>query len=241
MCQDQKDQRGLRSQPSLVSPSRESPIDELKTDTCPVHDPVDEANAAQESVPKDTLINGDCNSGCSPELPNPVAKIDSPLSSSSPVTNGLTPGEHPSSDSLQLSVYAEAKRDDSSNGEMHHNTDLCYQMLKTKTLERNTTPTVGLKKGILKRNPRGCRGLCTCLSCASFRLNADKAFEFSKNLFLEAQDVALDLMNELSHLRSILERRTNDANNHSVLDENEVSSAGSQYVVFSLFCRVGQD
>ncbi|XP_027165312.1 uncharacterized protein LOC113765363 [Coffea eugenioides] len=60
-------------------------------------------------------------------------------------------------------------------------------------------------KGILKRNPRGCRGLCNCLNCAAFRLHAKRAFEFSRNQMLDAEEVALGLIDELAELRNLLE------------------------------------
>ncbi|KAK9288663.1 hypothetical protein L1049_017124 [Liquidambar formosana] len=84
---------------------------------------------------------------------------------------------------------------------------------------------VGLAKGILKRNPRGCRGLCTCLNCASFRLHAERAFEFSRNQMQDAEEVALDLIKELSHLRNMLEKSTNGANDHAVVQVNQVQEA----------------
>ncbi|XP_028759709.1 uncharacterized protein LOC114718530 [Neltuma alba] len=223
--QCQRDERGMRSQPPLVFQSRESPTDELKTESRPMHETVNEANEIQDTATIDALSNGDCISECSPNLPNSVANIDSPFTPSSPIMNETTTGEYSTSVSHQLSVYAKAKSDSSSNGEKHLNTNLYCQKLQTKTLEKHTTPTVGLKKGILKRNPRGCRGLCTCLNCASFRLHAERAFEFSRNLFLDAEEVALDLMKELFHLRNMLERRTDGANDHPVVDENQVKEA----------------
>lgn len=80
----------------------------------------------------------------------------------------------------------------------------------------------GLRKQILKRNPRGCRGLCTCLNCTSFRLHAERAFEFSRNQMQDAEEVALDLMKELSSLRKMLEMSAVGANT-PVMDLNEVS------------------
>ncbi|KAF3456681.1 hypothetical protein FNV43_RR01335 [Rhamnella rubrinervis] len=84
---------------------------------------------------------------------------------------------------------------------------------------------VGLKKGILKRIPRGCRGLCTCLNCASFRLHAERAFEFSRNQMEDAKEVALDLIKELSHLRAIFEKSDAGANDHFVVHVNQVKKA----------------
>ncbi|PPD79955.1 hypothetical protein GOBAR_DD23106 [Gossypium barbadense] len=67
-------------------------------------------------------------------------------------------------------------------------------------------PSASLQKGILKRNPRGCRGICTCLNCSSFRLHAERSFEFSRNQMQDAEEVALDLIKELSYLRNMLEK-----------------------------------
>ncbi|PIA35963.1 hypothetical protein AQUCO_03400097v1 [Aquilegia coerulea] len=61
-------------------------------------------------------------------------------------------------------------------------------------------------RGILKRYPLGCRGICTCLSCASFRLHAERAFEFSRNQMQDTEVVAMDLMKELSNIRVLLEK-----------------------------------
>lgn len=83
--------------------------------------------------------------------------------------------------------------------------------------------TVGLKKGILKRNPRGCRGPCTCLNCASFRLHAERSFEFSRNQMEDAKEMALNLIKELSHLRAILEKSAEGANDRVVVHVNKVS------------------
>lgn len=84
-------------------------------------------------------------------------------------------------------------------------------------------PAAGLKKGILKGNPRGCRGLCNCLSCASFRLHAERAFEFSRNQMEDAKEVTLDLIKELSHLRAILEKSADSTNDHFIVHVNQVS------------------
>ncbi|KAF5192433.1 hypothetical protein FRX31_017973 [Thalictrum thalictroides] len=65
-------------------------------------------------------------------------------------------------------------------------------------------------RGILKRHPVGCRGICTCLSCASFRLHAERAFEFSRNQMQDTEVVAMDLMKELSNIRALLEKSIGD-------------------------------
>lgn len=75
-----------------------------------------------------------------------------------------------------------------------------------------THPDV-LNKGILKRNPRGCRGLCNCLNCASFRLHAERAFEFARNQMQDTEEVSLVLMKELADMRMFLEKRLSSVNN----------------------------
>ncbi|MBA0635935.1 hypothetical protein Godav_025614 [Gossypium davidsonii] len=87
-------------------------------------------------------------------------------------------------------------------------------------------PIVGLRRGILKRNPPGCRGICTCLNCSSFRLHAERSFEFSRNQMLDAEEVALDLIKELSFLRNILEKSAfGAAKDQSTMLINEVKEA----------------
>ncbi|XP_058731747.1 uncharacterized protein LOC131603453 [Vicia villosa] len=103
-----------------------------------------------------------------------------------------------------------------------------YQSLsQLKVSDQVSAPTVGSQKGILRRNPRGCRGLCTCLNCASFRLHAERAFEFSRNQMLDADEVAQDLMKELSHLRNILESNINNdgVSDTPVFDGSQVKEA----------------
>lgn len=75
-----------------------------------------------------------------------------------------------------------------------------------------THPDV-LNKGILKRNPRGCRGLCNCLNCASFRLHAERAFEFSRNQMQDTEEVSLGLLKELADMRIFLEKHLSTENN----------------------------
>ncbi|GMI64354.1 hypothetical protein HRI_000104700 [Hibiscus trionum] len=86
-------------------------------------------------------------------------------------------------------------------------------------------PIVCLKKGILKRNPPGCRGNCSCLNCSSFRLHAERAFEFSRNQMQDAEEVALDLIRELSFLRNVLEKSASGAKDQSSISINEVKDA----------------
>ncbi|XWS35204.1 hypothetical protein CRYUN_Cryun21dG0106200 [Craigia yunnanensis] len=80
----------------------------------------------------------------------------------------------------------------------------------------------GLKMGILKRNPHGCRGICTCLNCSSLRLHAERSFEFSRNQMQDAEEVALDLIKELSCLRNMLEKSAFGAKDHPSIGINQV-------------------
>ncbi|XP_013677188.1 uncharacterized protein BNACNNG38040D isoform X1 [Brassica napus] len=77
------------------------------------------------------------------------------------------------------------------------------------------TPTsISPSKGILKRNVRGCRGICSCLNCSSFRLNAERAFEFSRNQ-LQDKVMVLDLLGEISLLKESLEKQSSADHNES--------------------------
>lgn len=69
-----------------------------------------------------------------------------------------------------------------------------------------TPPSISPSKGILRRSMRGCRGTCSCLNCSSFRLNAERAFEFSRNQLQDTEVMVLDLVGEISRLRDVLEK-----------------------------------
>ncbi|XP_022878862.1 uncharacterized protein LOC111396653 [Olea europaea var. sylvestris] len=76
-------------------------------------------------------------------------------------------------------------------------------------------------KGILKKNPKGCRGPCNCLNCASFRLHAERAFEFSRNQLLDAEEVAWNLMKELANVCHILEMSAVNENDLTTIQLNQ--------------------
>ncbi|KAK9138505.1 hypothetical protein Sjap_009099 [Stephania japonica] len=80
-------------------------------------------------------------------------------------------------------------------------------------------------RGILKRHPRGCRGICNCINCASFRLHAERAFEFSRNQLQDAEEVVVELTRELSGLRSLLEKSVNGNESHALSVVSEISEA----------------
>ncbi|KZV34883.1 hypothetical protein F511_00785 [Dorcoceras hygrometricum] len=90
------------------------------------------------------------------------------------------------------------------NRESIENVQLNKGTLKMDVCNSLFSTIAGAPKGILKKNPRGCRGPCNCLNCASFHLHAERAFEFSKNQMHDAEEVALELMKELAKLRHLL-------------------------------------
>ncbi|GAU48077.1 hypothetical protein TSUD_81370 [Trifolium subterraneum] len=96
---------------------------------------------------------------------------------------------------------------------------------KLNVTDQLRSPAADFRKGILRRNPRGCRGLCSCLNCASFRLHAERAFEFSRNQLLDAEEVAQDLMKEVSLLRNMLESYTDSANDTPLFNGSQVKEA----------------
>ncbi|KAK6266088.1 hypothetical protein QUC31_016925 [Theobroma cacao] len=89
-------------------------------------------------------------------------------------------------------------------------------------------PAAGFRKGILKRNPHGCRGLCTCLNCSSFRLHAERSYEFSRNQMQDAEEVALDLIKELSNLRNMLEKSAKDQTSICINQVKEACKEASE-------------
>ncbi|VFQ64612.1 unnamed protein product [Cuscuta campestris] len=93
------------------------------------------------------------------------------------------------------------------------------------TLNTSTSQTENTMKGVLKRNPRGCRGLCECLNCASFRLHAERSFEFTKHQMQDAEQVALELIKQLSDIRKLLGSSASIENNFSLLETAQVNDA----------------
>ena len=166
------------------------------------------------------VLNGLCKPESSTDPSISVHGIDLPITTLAPMINEVTTREATPDSSKSLSVFSEVKGNNSflmSSNEKLPETHECSQSLsQLQVVEQLRVPAIGLKKGILKRNPRGCRGVCTCLNCASFRLHAERAFEFSKNQLLDAEEVAHNLMKELSHLRNMLESSADSVNNNPV-------------------------
>ena len=61
------------------------------------------------------------------------------------------------------------------------------------------------RKSILKKQSRGCKGICMCLDCITFRVHAERAYEFSRRQMSDADEVVERLLKELSHLRNLME------------------------------------
>ncbi|KAL1197184.1 hypothetical protein V5N11_003595 [Cardamine amara subsp. amara] len=94
------------------------------------------------------------------------------------------------------------------------NSDSTVELLEP-SVELTTPPSISPSKGILKRSIRGCRGICSCLNCSSFRLNAERAFEFSRNQLQDTEVMVLDLVGEISHLKDMLEKYASTDHNES--------------------------
>ncbi|XP_043719821.1 uncharacterized protein LOC122667559 isoform X2 [Telopea speciosissima] len=101
----------------------------------------------------------------------------------------------------------------------------CQDSPQFEALVPSVKPAGGPTKGILKRNPRGCRGPCTCLNCSSFRLHAERAFEFSRNQLQDAEEVATLLMVELNCLKNLLGEYADASKEHAVFEVSQVKEA----------------
>lgn len=103
-----------------------------------------------------------------------------------------------------------------------------------------TPSSISPSKGILKRSIRGCRGICSCLNCSSFRLNAERAFEFSRNQLQDTEVMVLDLVGEISHLKDMLEKYASADQNESY--KSQVSAKQNFItVLLSIFTNVITD
>lgn len=83
------------------------------------------------------------------------------------------------------------------------------------------------KRGILKRHTRGCKGTCMCLDCVSFRIHADRAFEFSRKQMQEADETIAGLVKELASLRNLVEKSilpSVGSGSYGILQITQVSS-----------------
>ncbi|XP_027343266.1 uncharacterized protein LOC113855836 [Abrus precatorius] len=173
------------------------------------------------------VLSGQCQSDSYTDPSISVHGMDLPITLSATVINDvITREEKTTRASSKSSVISEVKGNSSfliSSNEKPTETRECCQ-----SLSQLRVPAVSFKKGILKRNPRGCRGICACLNCVSFRLHAERAFEFSRNQLLDAEEVARDLMKELSDLRNMLKRSMDSVKNSPVFCGSQVKEACSK-------------
>ncbi|XWS13326.1 hypothetical protein CRYUN_Cryun36dG0028000 [Craigia yunnanensis] len=147
------------------------------------------------------------------------------MSSSSLINSGLLPREE-GAKLLAYQLPLETEEDCSKSTEKCANREKQIEADSSdKASNKPGIPSAGLRKGILKRNPRGCRGICTCLNCSSFRLHAEWSFEFSRNQMQDAEEVALDLIKELTYLRNMLEKSTFVAKERTSIYINQVKEA----------------
>ena len=225
-----------KDEPNLISPEHGS---EFPTSF----------NSQKGESESESLHVNEITSGILSELDTSPDLSTSPQDTGRPVVSLYSSNcESSSSDELAMSnsnqLSLETERDsprlaiDSSDVVKSVEADSpCYASSRHEVLVSSENPVGRLKKGILKRNPRGCRGLCTCLNCASFRLHAERAFEFSKNQMEDAQDVVTELIKELSYLRNVLEKSAKGADDQIVVQASQVSALliQSELIIFSGF------
>ncbi|KFK35965.1 hypothetical protein AALP_AA4G060900 [Arabis alpina] len=126
-------------------------------------------------------------------------------------------------ESMNGAVRTEAKR--SAEQLEADKLNLTAELVDT-CVELGTPPSVSPSKGILRRSIRGCRGICSCLNCSSFRLNAERAFEFSRNQLQDTEVMVLDLVEEISHLRDMLVKYGSADHNES--NKNQAGEASKR-------------
>ncbi|KAF4354203.1 hypothetical protein F8388_004215 [Cannabis sativa] len=226
----------LNVQPTIASDNQEKLLDKSNGLECKENNNVDSAPSSLAIL---SSVNDSSNDepNLTPPICSSVLNVDEIISNV--LSEIETSPDHQSSPqdttSQQVESSCTSNCSSSSRDELEMSNSNQLSVVETecnspklgmvvKSVESNSpsynTPSpyqVGLKKGILKRNPRGCRGLCTCLNCASFRLHAERAFEFSKNQMEDTQEVVLELVKELSNLRKVLEESANIANDDQIV------------------------
>ncbi|XP_042515572.1 uncharacterized protein LOC122089890 isoform X2 [Macadamia integrifolia] len=134
-------------------------------------------------------------------------------------------------DALQTSYSSTGIEEDCMAAKFHADVkpqkmiSFCEGSTQFEALVPSLKPVVGPTKGILKRYPRGCRGPCTCLNCSSFRLHAERSFEFSRNQLQDAKEVAALLLTELNCLRNLLGKCADASKEHAVFEVSQVKEA----------------
>jgi hypothetical protein len=108
----------------------------------------------------------------------------------------------------------------------------CFESMEkvatTQPLSSSPFPPIPVK-GILRSSSEACKDQCHCEKCASVRLRAKRASEFSQRQMQDIQGIAAMLMKDLSTLRGIVDNRiiktsTDFENRHSTVDIKEVSN-----------------
>ena len=94
-------------------------------------------------------------------------------------------------------------------------------------------------KGILKSTSNTCKDQCYCEKCASTRLRAKKASEFSQRQMQDIEGIAAMLMKDLSTLREIVEdklikRSAQPEDVHSSFSTDEVSFNKMSFALLSI-------
>ncbi|XP_039007408.1 uncharacterized protein LOC120135136 [Hibiscus syriacus] len=160
------------------------------------------------------------------EESRPKDVVESPvMSSSSLINSGLLPREDDAKlAACQLPLETEADCMKSTEKCANHE----RQTEADSLVEASITPAMqsaSLQKQVLKRNPRGCRGIRTCLNCSSFRLHAERSFEFSRNQMQDTEEMALDLIKQISCLRNMLDKSAFVAKDQTVICIDQVKEA----------------
>ncbi|XP_050203293.1 uncharacterized protein LOC126653441 [Mercurialis annua] len=205
-------------QESQVSPSFSSELQEI---------PEEKLNDKSFHMKHDTDPSSSNEPNPTPSDHNTVSPVSIGSQQETEARTMVNLSENKNSESLELSVSPLPVSGDIrevSSLELSAN-NFSQELFKLEAFVPLGIPANGLSKSILRRHPRGCRGLCTCLKCASFHLHAERAFEFSKNQMQDAEEIALDLIKELSHVRNMLEKAAPDSNDNLVLCNNQVNEA----------------
>ncbi|XP_010488451.1 PREDICTED: uncharacterized protein LOC104766295 [Camelina sativa] len=146
-------------------------------------------------------------------IPDTEKNSETPLGSEIPLSSPLVGSRSSSevaSSALPKTFVNNLVGGENMNGAGETEAKISAEQLTAELLDSSavlaTPPSVSPSKGILRRSMRGCRGSCSCLNCSSFRLNAERAFEFSRNQLQDTEVMVLDLVGEISRLRDMLEK-----------------------------------
>ncbi|XP_021745839.1 uncharacterized protein LOC110711731 [Chenopodium quinoa] len=204
---------------SSIEKAQENPVFDLFQIETPVSDDPKNCGASLDSQVSNIGKSGDIS---------PIDESDLAVTLHSPKRSAEPLGEEAflnTPSRLSLSFEQECRTVHTESNSVGNPVNVLNNSSTLEAVVSPSGPSSGQANGILKRNPRGCRGICYCLNCASFRLNAEKAFEFSRNQWLDAEELAMDLMKELSNMRSILEKSINGPDANAVVPVDQVQEA----------------